>query len=133
MKTSNVKVRLKDIRQGVTIYVSHPVYGINKYFVTSRPYKTKHGSLMFNTKQDYSWGLSEGYTSTMDCGICCENTYNGRRTFFKLKHAEEWQRKSLKDPKFLAIHKRHEAMCRDLDDREPYDPWEDEDHHDWDD
>jgi hypothetical protein len=183
MKTANVKVRLKDLKQGVTIYISHPVYGIDKLLVASKPYYSSvTGSSFFKTIKRYDWGLYEGRYSTKDAGICCENTYNGRRTFFKLKHAEEWQRKSLKDPKFLAIHARHEEMNRymdemdryyDYDDRhsdqegflthdcgsrgtttkeemqifegivmrprispiamEPYDPWEDEDRHDWDD
>jgi hypothetical protein len=135
MKTANVKVRLKDIRQGVTIYISHPIYGIEHLIVSSKPKVSKTtGALFFSATRLFDNGLivHDTLESIRDSGICGGNSYNGRRTFFKLKHAEEWQRKSLKDPKFLAIHKRHEEMNRDLDDMEDYyHPWGDDDRHGW--
>jgi len=46
MKTKNCRVRVKDIKQGITIFVSHPVYGINEYVVDSKPFI--HKSIVYS-------------------------------------------------------------------------------------
>lgn len=47
MKTKNVKVRMQDIKQGATIYVAHPVYGINKYIIKGKPFLSKYTNSLF--------------------------------------------------------------------------------------
>ena len=118
MKTKNVKVRVKDIKQGVTIYIAHPVYGIEKVEVTSKPYINKHTKLLFMRFRTIceTWGEYEGTHSLWDAGIT--STYNDRRSFFKLKHAEEWVRKWSKDKGFIRRHAEHEERCRWCDEIE---------------
>lgn len=45
MQASKVKVRLKDIRHGVKVFVAHPVYGIDEYTLLSRPFH-KYGKFV---------------------------------------------------------------------------------------
>ena len=96
MKVSKTKVRLKDLRAGITIYVASPMHGIEKYLVLSTPYKvdlgysiTKSYSMFFRSRKYYSDWVYDSTTSARDAGIVANN-YNDRKTFFKLKHAEEW-------------------------------------------
>jgi hypothetical protein len=110
MKTKNVKVRLKHIKQGITVYVSHPVYGIEKLRVESKPYMHPTvKSLFIDTLTEYGPSTN----SLHDMGVY--SAYNGRRTFFKLKHAEKWMRKWSKSEQFIEQHARHEAWCEDTD------------------
>lgn len=112
MKTKNVKVRLKDIKQGVTVYVAHPVYGIEKLLVDSKPYMHPTvKSLFIRTVTEYG----KSTDSLRDMGVY--GYYNGRRTFFKLKQAEEWMRKWSKSESFIADHKRREEWCHGQDDQ----------------
>ena len=116
MKTKNTRVRAKDIKQGVTIYVSHPVYGIEKRLIESKPYTNKHtGSLFVDSITQYeTWDFKDNF-SLNDAGISPGKGYNGRRSFFKLKHAEEWARKMKTDPAFSAQQARHEESNKIFD------------------
>jgi len=38
MQANKVKVRSKGVRQGVTLYVAHPVYGIERWNGLERPH-----------------------------------------------------------------------------------------------
>lgn len=38
MKDKNVKVKFKDIKQGRTIYIAHPWFGIKKVYILSKPF-----------------------------------------------------------------------------------------------
>ena len=109
MKTKNTRVRVKDIKQGITIYVSHPVYGIDKHLIASKPYISKYvGSLFADSIKQYeTWDFKDNF-SLRDAGISPGEGYNGRRSFFKLKHAKEWARKMATDPAFSVQQVRHE-------------------------
>lgn len=118
MKTANVKVREKDIKQGVTIYVAHPVYGIDKYRIKGKPYLHKVVNCMFVDVEHILENNSfNTYTSLRDCGIIKGSSYNGRRTFFKLKQAKEWMDKWVTQKQFKEQQEFHEYICEmDYDD-----------------
>lgn len=121
MKTANVKARVKDIKAGVTLYTAHPVYGIDKKIVLGKPYFVASvKSLFVKTKVLCSGGSYETSHSLCDMGVTPGNSYNGRRTFFKLKHAEAWVEKWSKDLKFIQSQAEHEERCSMLDDYEDY-------------
>ena len=117
MKTKNTKARLKDIKAGVTLYVSHPVYGIEKLIVIGRPYIHKSvGSHFVQVKQESRWSTSGFFTdsrSLRDMGVT--STYNDRRSFFKLKHAEQWQKKWINNKAFQERQAAHERFCEEMD------------------
>lgn len=120
MKTKNVKVKFKDIKQGVTLYISHPVYGIERLTVVGKPYYHKTVRSFFVTVvQHYDMGNYKTERSLNDMGVT--STYNDRRTFFKLKHAEEWAKTWSTDKGFQQRHAAHEEWCSMLD----------EDHYDY--
>ena len=123
MQVSKVKVRLKDIRHGVKVYVAHPVYGIDEYTLLSRPFHKRGkivGSLgnwvkirvpvstLFSDK-----GYYETDHSLRDMGVT--STYNDRRTFFKRKHAEQWMDQQARCPRFQERQREHEEWCKSLD------------------
>lgn len=115
MKTKNVKVKLKDVRAGVTAYVSHPIYGIRRIQFRGVPYMEKRIGLFVPTREENQYaenGFYEGTSSLDDMGITSQ--YNDRRTFFKLKHAEAWADKWKNDPGFIKRHARHEQLCEDM-------------------
>lgn len=105
MKVKNTRLRFKDIKAGVTAYTSSNEFGVEYPLIfTSRPYKVFWNTSMrlgkafgwfanvriFYTGSDgetYSFNATE---SLQDLGITKGSSYNGRRTFRKLKHAEEW-------------------------------------------
>ena len=120
MKTKNTKARLKDIKAGVTLYVVHPVYGIEKLTVMDRPYMHNSvGSYFVKVRCEHSLGYNWSYTtdrSLKDMGIT--STYNDYRTFFKFKHAEEWQKKWADDKGFQKRHAAHVSFCDDMYDYE---------------
>jgi len=88
MQANKVKVRFKDVRQGVTIYVAHPVYGIERWNVLERPhYNPCTRSFFVKVLEN---GKYVNRRSLADAGITRYS--NGRRAFFKLKHAKEWAR-----------------------------------------
>jgi hypothetical protein len=111
MKTKNVRVRLQDIKHGQTVYISHPVFGIDKVTIVGKPFVSKYTKSLF-VNMLHSNGIIED-RSLLDAGVIGDS-YNGRRTFFKLKQAQEWQRKQLKCPKFIASHERHMSNCFDF-------------------
>lgn len=114
MKTANVKVRVKDIKAGITLYTAHPVYGIDKCLVLGKPYIDKGvKSLFVKTRTHSRFGTYDGTNSLVDMGITPGNSVNGRRTFFKLKHAEAWVAKWSKDLRFIISQAEHEAWCDD--------------------
>lgn len=113
MKTKNVKVRAKDVKHGVTIYTAHPVYGIDSYVVLGKPYINKHThSLFVKVLVRSSIGNHSYQTTKSLCDEGITSTYNDRRSFFKLKHAEEWMRKWKDDKGFQKRQKEHEESCR---------------------
>lgn len=113
MKTKNCKVRTKDIKAGVTIYIAHPVYGIEQAVVTTRPYMVSDIGLFFNAKARSQYGDYNTEHSICDAGIKKGESYNYRRTFFKLKQAEEWCKKIITDPRFIKQRNRHESLMAD--------------------
>lgn len=113
MKTANVKVRVKDVRQGVTLYTAHPLYGIEKCIVLGKPFVEHHTKSLFVNIKSY---LDDGFeyttaVSLRDKGITPGDSYNGRRTFFKLKQAQAWMKKWSTDLNFKQKHANHEAWC----------------------
>jgi hypothetical protein len=111
MKTKNCKVRTKDIRAGVTIYTGHPVYGIRTCVVTSKPYMERGIGLFFKSKVRSEYGDYISSHSICDDGIKKGESYNYRRTFFKLKQAKEWCKKMRTDPGFIKNQQKHEESC----------------------
>lgn len=121
MSIKNTRVRIKDIKAGAIIYVAHPVYGIEKVQVLSRPFKSKtctNSSLMnvnvlaaglFNEDQSRTWAVQMLETMSLnDNGILPGHGYNGRRSFKKLKQAKQWMVMHGKDPQFIKQHELHE-------------------------
>lgn len=115
MKTKNVKVRVKDIKAGVTVYTAHPVYGIEKSVVINKPFMIKGSGLFFKVNSISKYGDYETEHSICDAGIKKGESYNYRRTFFKLKHAEEWAKKMLTDKGFIKQQQRHDSHMKDFD------------------
>lgn len=115
----NTRIRVKDVKHGLVMYRAHPVYGIEKYVVQGKPYLSEHGkslfvkvygkSLFVKTLR-YSSLNGECYKSEIsltDAGITKGDSYNGRRSFRKLKQAEAWVVKWGKSPTFIKQHQRH--------------------------
>lgn len=115
MKTKKCRVRVKDIKQGITIYASHPFLGIAKMKILGKPYKNKYG-LWVKVKHENGF-VTEG--SLRDNGITKGDSYNDRRSFFKLKHAEEWLKMS-KDEKYIKRHNDHLEWCKEMDEMFDY-------------
>lgn len=118
MKTANVKVRVKDVRKGVTMYTAHPIYGIDKYVADGRPFMVAGVGLFVNVKVQSQFSVNGSYVtkrSLCDAGITPGNSYNGRRTFFKLKQAQAWMDKWATDKGFRKSHAKHERWCALMD------------------
>ena len=64
MKTKNVKVKVKDVKQGRIIYTAHPVYGIVKKLITSAPYMVAGIGLFAKCKtfkkMEFVWTIGNG-------------------------------------------------------------------------
>lgn len=114
MKTRNVKARVADMKAGVTVYTAHPVYGIDKRVITGRPYMERGIGLFVPCISIYSGGSYKGTSSLCDMGVSPGNSYNGRRTFFKLKQAQAWMKKWATDTGFKQDQARHEQSCENL-------------------
>ena len=112
MSIKNTRVRLKDIKAGATIYVSHPVYGIDTVKVLSKPFNLNyHNSQFFRVKviqSTHSVVLNSSTLSLRDCGITNGASYNGRRAFKKLKQAQQWAKIHGTDAAFIKQHALHE-------------------------
>lgn len=106
----NTRVRVKDIKAGVTIYVAHPVCGIKKRVIAGRPFMRMGIGIFVKCKYRMSHDGSVYYVnhSLGDMGITKGDSYNGRRAFFKLKHAEAWADKWKHTVGFKKQHARHE-------------------------
>lgn len=117
MKTKNVKVRLKDVKAGVTMYVAHPVYGIEKHFVLGLPYQNSNIGLFVKVKTSHAENFEKGnYVNSRSlCDMGITSLYNDRRTFFKLKHAQEWMNKWSKQEGFIRRQAEHEEWCEAMD------------------
>ncbi len=116
MKTKNTRVRVKDIKQGVVVYKSHPVYGIQKLEILGKPFvNPMTGSLFAKAVIAYDTWSNEDTFSLCDSGISSGSGYNFKRSFFKLKHAEEWARKMKTDPEFIDNYKNHVEACKSLE------------------
>lgn len=112
MKTKNVKVRKEDIKAGRMVYVSHPVYGIEACLILSRPYQVSDIGMAFNYRNvDHGY---ETHRFLNDSGISNGDSYNNKRTFFKIKHAKEWARKMAKSHIFIARQERHERFVSEI-------------------
>lgn len=111
MKTKNVKVKFNDVREGRVVYVSHPAYGIEKIKFAGRPYISPFTGSWF-VKTHYCGGFHD-FRSLCDMGIT--DTYNDRRTFFKLRQAREWMLKWESDKGYMKRQRRHERMVADFD------------------
>lgn len=115
----NTRVRVKDIKQGRTIYIAHPVYGIEKVVLVGRPYRSRFTGNLFADKHFTTVGGVQIITSfsLVDAGISEGHGYgNGYRAFFKRKHAVAWEDKWANDPDFIKRQARHEADCAEWDD-----------------
>ncbi|AXF53033.1 MAG: hypothetical protein [Caudoviricetes sp.] len=123
MQASKVKVRLKDIRSGVTVYTAHPVYGIDKVVITSRPfmkYLSCGSPLALFVKTRVPSFIHPGEFFEMEQALSDMGVYfnyrTDRRTFFKLKHAEQWVKQQGSCPKFKERQANHDEWCKTLDD-----------------
>ena len=114
----NTRVRVKDIKAGRTIYIAHPVYGIEEVRITSRPYINKLANSLFADCYMSVSFLPKMVTSfsLLDAGITEGASYNGRRAFFKRKQAVAWMDKWQHDFDFEMMQKRHEEDCRMMED-----------------
>lgn len=117
MKTANVKVRVKNVRRGVTMFTAHPFYGINQYVAEGKPFMVDGIGLFVNVRVKSLLGNGDYITkrSLNDAGITPGDSRNGRRTFFKLKHAEAWMKKWATQKAFLQRHADHVEWCQMLD------------------
>ena len=109
MRTKKTRVRVKDIKAGVTLYIAHPIYGIEKVVAASRPFTHR---FQFGGTADFFKTVSSGLESLKDAGISKGESYNGRRTFKKLKHAEDWCIRMAIDRGFILQHEQHEESMR---------------------
>ncbi len=97
MSIKNKKITAKDLKAGVTVYVSTPNYkGIDKYVITGKAKINEYGFNIYPCRHFHfvngQWrrfNASNGYFPN-DAGLSPSESYNGRRTFRKLKHAQEW-------------------------------------------
>ena len=112
MKTKNVKVRVEDIKHGRIIYTAHPVYGISKWKVAGKPYFNRSVGALFVPYVSCGNASYKSERSLRDAGITAGNSYNGRRSFFKLKQAEEWVKKWKDDKGFIAQQREHEEYMK---------------------
>lgn len=106
----NTRVRVKDIKAGKVIYIAHPEYGIVKKVVTSKPYMNRNIGLFAKCVTQYDNFSVVTHFSLRDAGITEGDSYNGRRAFFKRKHAVAWAEKWAKDKSFIEQHARHEQQ-----------------------
>ena len=111
MKTKNVRVRVSDIKQGRIICVASPFYGISKYIISSRPYIHIHNWLFFDSINEYG---GKDRHSIEDAGINSGNSYNDRKTFFKLKQAKEWASKMKTNKQVITRHEKHLESCKSM-------------------
>lgn len=116
MSIKNTRLRLKDIRAGITVYVSHPVYGIEQYKILSKPYMNGTIGLFVKSIMVID-GITfpTGTMSLDDAGITPGKSYNGRRTFTKLKQALRWMEQHSKDKQFIIQQERLEKSISDWD------------------
>lgn len=107
MKTKNVKIKLKNIKAGVVGYASHPVYGIYKVEFLGRPFSNNS---YVECKVGYgSSNMRHDIKSLRDLGITSVRT--DQRTFFKLKHAQKWEREWAKSDGFQKRQAAYENWC----------------------
>jgi hypothetical protein len=112
MKTKNCKVRVKDIKQGVTVYRAN-FYGTEKIFITGRPHLNKStNSLFVDGKNEDGRKI---WFSLNDAGITAGESVNDKRTFFKRKHADGYIRKMSTDKRVAARREDHDRRCREHD------------------
>ena len=130
MKTSKVKVRFKDLKQGVTVYTACPWYsGVEKKVISSRPIKAKNTTGYYFVRYikvcEVTGNLVEQLFFLGDYGIPdAHNNY--KRPFFKRKHAEAWCAQVKEDPAAIRRQEAHKERVRTfnyLPERLPY-SWE---------
>lgn len=122
MKTKNVKVRAKDLKQGVTVYTACPWYGGTKRIVITGKPKKHADSGFYSVSYEaesyiYPGELTQSYFCLGDYGM--PDSYgNDKRVFFKRKHAEEYIRRVKSDPQAIARQEKHLASVALMDDWE---------------
>ena len=106
MRTKKCKVRVKDVTHGLVIYTAHPVYGIVTRKVVGKPYW--EAGIDWFCKEETGSGRSS--FSLGDAGICKGEGYNFRRSFKKLKHAEDWVKRMRGCKRFRGHQAEHEEI-----------------------
>lgn len=100
MKTKNTRVRLKDIKQGRIIYIASGEFEyIDIYLIKSKPFLKYSDLGLFvkahrisdngNLSEYYDDNCPSCHKSLRDMGVL-NNTYNDKKTFFKLKQAQAY-------------------------------------------
>tara|TARA_B100002019_G_scaffold281742_1_gene286153 strand:+ start:2459 stop:2821 length:363 start_codon:yes stop_codon:yes gene_type:complete len=114
MKTKNSKIKLKDIHHGLILYIAHPVCGIEKCIVLSKPDKENFVDVvnLYGEDEDYSdkWRVKR---SLRDMGVV--DHYNWRRTFRKRKQAESYVERIKNDPPFKKYWQKHLKNCQEME------------------
>lgn len=136
MSIKGSRLRLKDIRAGVTMHVAHPEHGIDSYLCLARPHRTGKDKDSWSVKVRQTWfeggklQVYEGTVSLADSGVFTLDWIYGehmhacdRRAFKRLKQAQDWitTRKTTYDSR---------EDCCHYDDFY-YDPFDDYTPHSW--
>lgn len=109
-------IQKDDLKVGQSIYVSHPVYGIDSLTVDSLPYKNKYtGGLFFDVTEHLMGGEVKIKRSVNDSGLN-KDSYNYRRTFTNYQDAVKYAASMIKDDGFKNSHARHLELCSLMDD-----------------
>lgn len=115
-------IQAEDLKVGQTIFIAHPVYGVDEVVVKSLPYESVHsGITLFN----YRKGEDIGYKSVKDSGLN-KDSYNYRRTFLNKEEADSYCEVIKKDKGFIENQLRHEVWVESMKD------WHDDWYGDWD-
>ncbi|MBF84513.1 MAG: hypothetical protein CL489_08570 [Acidobacteria bacterium] len=108
MKTKNVRIRLKDIRKGKTVYIAHPKFGVVRAIINSKPFMNRDIGLFVHVLEEneyFEGGYYETTKSLSDMGVY--NVYNYRRTFHNHEQAERYVDRYVNDKGFLEHWERH--------------------------
>lgn len=115
MKAKNCRVRINDVKQGVTAYAACPYTGVTKIEFLGRPFMNRGIGLFVRCRKTHSDGYQfEDTVSICDRGINTGNSYNDKKSFFKRKHAENWVEYLKTDKGCVARQKQHESRMQIL-------------------
>tara|TARA_B100000700_G_C14978708_1_gene825221 strand:- start:285 stop:677 length:393 start_codon:yes stop_codon:yes gene_type:complete len=124
MKTKNVRIRLKDIRKGKSVYVAHPRFGVTRLIIMSKPYMEKDFGLFVKVLEENKYfdsGYYETTKSLSDMGVY--NIYSYRRTFHNEEQAERYVNRFKGDKHFIEHWDIHMAKTRRI-----FDAWDELDY-----